>query len=229
MGRRAKYSTLSETHKANQDQRQRYAQTTRCKELRKAQNNRAYCKKQTLSTAAATVPSTLQLPTLSLELLELAEFRMPTSRIFSLAMESSGAFEGSNFDDSVLADWDSPPPHRLLPPDVNIDKFRDALLGYRMRRQKEMEVERLRRYESEPLRDFATEVHAELMDCHAQWEGLRRDLEKYHKGGNDRVLGLGLLEWMARRICHLENDFHSLRRGLDQFLGVFVDRWSKIY
>ncbi|KAG6886594.1 hypothetical protein C0992_003229 [Termitomyces sp. T32_za158] len=190
------------------------------------QNQRAYQKRKSLITAASNVPASLQLPNLPGKLYKMADFPLPTSTVFQISFRNCDWYEDSDWADSTLANWNSPPPYASLP-SGNADQFYDVLLGYRLRKRKEEEVARLDQYKDNPLCNFATKVHTELIDCHAEWEELDLITEGMQMDPG-RELGVQLLEWKARRVCHLEQDFLSLQQGFDALLRLFVDCWTPI-
>ncbi|KAG6825918.1 hypothetical protein H0H92_001860 [Tricholoma furcatifolium] len=241
MGRRAKFLTLSEAQGAAKRRGKEYAQTARqvtfrfhsniakrCQEVRKSQNKRAYerLKSRTAVISASTIPTSLSPPEIPSQLHDMADISIPTSPIFQLAFGSENPFEDSEHDDRMLAAWDLPPPYAEPPPGC-IRLFFDILMGYRLRQRKKEEVARLERYKYHPLRDFATEVCAELTRCYAEWEALQKVVEGMHKGF-ERQLAQRLLGWRAYRVLTLEQDFGSLLQGFDAFLNLYVERWTRI-
>ncbi|KAG6836051.1 hypothetical protein H0H93_011948 [Arthromyces matolae] len=221
MGRTAKYFTLAEKRVAIKQQRQQYSQTS------SAQNHRTYTKQKELRASASTVPPSLQVPDLPCELYELLELPLPTSMSFKDAFRSDEWYDDSDeYNDRVLSAWDMPPPYLASPPE-NPHRFQDILLAYRLRKRKEAETARLERYRSDPLRDFSSDVHQELMACYEEWKQLSTEL-KVMGQGLEREFSLGLLRWRSQRVHYLEEDFNSLRQGFDSFLGVFINRWSAI-
>ncbi|KAF8151298.1 hypothetical protein B0H34DRAFT_464902 [Crassisporium funariophilum] len=227
MGRSAKYFTQAEKD-AGARQRKKEAASTECfQSLRKAQNHRAY---QIRKASAPPKPPKVTLPAfsvpaLSAELVALADFLTPQSRHFQLASQSSEVLDGTNYADMELAKWDRPPPYNQPPPQ-HPGQLADALHGYRLRCQREEEDCRLHRYKTTPLPTFASEVHAELMHHHRRWKELQTSMVGLSGQSVDGHFGLELLRWGARRICQLEKDLASLRKGSDTFLCLYVDRWS---
>ncbi|KAG6809668.1 hypothetical protein H0H92_015233 [Tricholoma furcatifolium] len=227
MGRRAKFLTLSEAKGAAKQRHKEYAQTTR-QELRKSQNKRAYenLKSRTAAISASTIPASLSPPQIPRQLRDMADISIPSSPIFRLAFGSENPFEDTEHDDRMLAAWDLPPPY-AKPPPGRIRLFFDIMMGYRLRQMKKEEIARLDHYKNHPLRDFATEVCAELTRCYAEWEVLHKVVEGMHKGF-ERQLALRLLGWRAYRVLTLDQDFASLLQGSDAFLNLYVERWTRI-
>ncbi|KAG6828011.1 hypothetical protein H0H92_009671 [Tricholoma furcatifolium] len=227
MGRRAKFLTVAEAQEAARQRRKEYALTTR-QEARKAQNQRAYekLKSRTAAISASTIPASLSPPPIPSQLHDMADISIPTSPIFQLAFGHENPFEDTEHDDRMLAAWDLPPPY-AEPPPGRIRSFLDILMGYRLRQRKKEETARLERYKNRPLRDFATEVCAELTRSYADWEVLHRVAEGMQKGF-ERQLALRLLRWRAYRVLTLDQDFTSLLQGSDAFLNLYVERWTRI-
>ncbi|KAG6819542.1 hypothetical protein H0H93_010894 [Arthromyces matolae] len=199
MGRRAKYFTLADKAIAVNQQRLEYSQTSRYRFLRRSQNQRFYAKGKEMRASASTVPPSLQVPDLPSELYELSEFGLPASMRFKDAFRSNEWYADSDeYNDSVLSAWDSPPPY-LSPPPENCENFQEVLLAYRLRKRKEVEIARLDKYRSNPLRDFSSDVYQELMVCYNEWEQLRTEIKNMGEG--------------------LEMKFS---------LGIFVNRWNAI-
>ncbi|KAG6825487.1 hypothetical protein H0H92_003580 [Tricholoma furcatifolium] len=223
MGRRAKFLTLAEAQGAAKRRGKEYALTRR-----QSQNRRAYEKliSQTAAISASTIPASLSPPQIPRELHDMADISIPTSPIFRLAFGSDNPFEDSEHDDRMLARWDLPPPYPEPPPG-RVRLFFDILMGYRLRQRKNEEIARLERYKDHPLRDFATEVCAELTRCYTEWEVLHKVVGGMHKGF-ERQLALRLLAWRAYRVLILDQDFASLLQGSDAFLNLYVERWTHI-
>ncbi|RDB15507.1 hypothetical protein Hypma_004164 [Hypsizygus marmoreus] len=224
MGRRAKYFTQDEKGVGTRTRKKIYASSPRCQALRTAQNQRAYQIRRETAVPQVAVP-VLPVPVLSAELLALADMPTPHSRIFHQVCQSSDALDETDYADSELKKWDCSPPYTLLLP-RHPDKLYDALQGYRTRLQREEEIRRLHRYETERLDIFATEVHAELVSHYNRWEELRDMLGNISEEGVDGQMGRELLRWEARRVFQLEKDLAALRQGSDTFLCLYVNRWS---
>ncbi|KAG6810167.1 hypothetical protein H0H92_013031 [Tricholoma furcatifolium] len=252
MGRRAKHSTHAGTLAASKRRQQDYFQSDRFvvpvrlpiyqsngkrfrgRELRSLQNRRAYLKRKCNSSTTSTppplqpssTPPLLQPPNLPDDLYDMGNLPLPTSYEFKDALESGYFYEDSDWNDEALASWLSPPPYTLLP-SGDPERFLDVLMGYRLRMLKEEEVARLDRFEGNASHDSLAEVHAELVVHYNRWKELRIAVGNM-KRGLGACLGVSFVQWEARRVCLLEQDFSALRHGLDALFRLFVDRWTAI-
>ncbi|KAG6826213.1 hypothetical protein H0H92_000692 [Tricholoma furcatifolium] len=222
MGRRAKSFTEIERQAAARERDHLYLQSSRGKELRSAQNRRAYQTRVARQVTSDSMPK-LQLPALPIVLRESAHFPPPKSPTFKLAFQAKDTL-GSDYRDDRLRHWDSLPPYSQPHP-YNVQYLQDVLFGSRLRRRKEEEVARMQRYNSHPLHAFAREVHADLLSAYTGWKALHRELQDFDGSTSDRRLGQGLLQWRAWIVCELEKDFIALEWGNHSFLTVFADRW----
>ncbi|KAG6826486.1 hypothetical protein H0H92_015639 [Tricholoma furcatifolium] len=226
MGRRAKSFTHSEAVQASKLRQKCYAQTERCRQHRRAVNRRSYLKLKLRPAATSAAPASLEPPILPETLYEMAEFPIPQSYSFKESFASSEWYEDSDWRDEALQLWDSLPPYTQLP-SGDFEQFSDVLLGYRLRKQMEEETARLNRYQDHADCDFSSDIHTELVAGYERWKESLLVVEKLTKGFA-RDLGVKWLEWQARRVWHLEQDFLSLSQGLDALIRLFVDRWTAI-
>ncbi|KAG6809854.1 hypothetical protein H0H92_014420 [Tricholoma furcatifolium] len=226
MGQRAKSFTHSEAVQASKLRQKIYAQTERCREHRRAVNRRSYLKVKLPPAATSAAPTSLEPPILPETLYEMAEFPIPQSYTFQESFASSEWNEDSEWSDEALQLWNSLPPYTHLP-SGDFQQFSDVLLGYRLRKRMEEETARLNRYQDHADCDFLLDVHTELVAGYGRWKESLLVVEKLKKG-LARDLAVKWLEWQARRVLHLEQDFLSLSQGLDALIRLFVDRWTPI-
>jgi len=107
----------------------------------------------------------------------------------------------------------------------NIEETLVKLHGRRMRLQLELENARLPRFNRLPLEDFMAEVHTDLLHYLMQCRELKDTLKSLKAPGIDYTLGAHLLQWKARRVVSLVEDWKGLKQGNYKFLTVYSDRW----
>ena len=77
------------------------------------------------------------------DLIDLADFRLPTSSIFRQATSSADALEDTNYDDQKLARFNGYPPYQscqdITPWMHDMDHLMDALHGHQLHQQQEYE------------------------------------------------------------------------------------------
>lgn len=186
-------------------------------------------------THASSSDALLHVPDLPADLIDLANFPLPTSAIFRDAAHSADALEGTNYEDQKLAGFDGYPPYQactdIMPTSHNINDLIDALHGRRLRQQREYEDDRLQLYKAAASNlDFLEQgVRALMMEFFKEWEEV--GLALVGLAGCDREhdikLGQHSRQWPARRCLDLYDDFQALRAGSDKFLVVYVDCWSR--
>ena len=203
------------------------------KAIRSQQNQRAYQRRKGAAHASSSDAS-LCIPRLPADLVDLADFPLPTSSIFQQAMCSADALEDTDHEDQKLAAFDGCPPYQscqdIIPRSRNMDLLTDALHGRRLRQQREYEDSRLERYRAaaSDLEVFEREIHVLMMKYLTEWEEIGLALKG--QVGCDQELNIQLGQhshkWSARRCLSLYNDLQALQAGSDKFLVVYVDRWS---
>jgi hypothetical protein len=197
------------------------------------QNQRAYQRWKGAAHASSSDAS-LCIPQLPADIIDLADFQLPTSSIFRQAACSADAFEDTNYDDQKLAGFNGYPPYQscqdITPGTHNMDHLTDALHGHRLHQQWEYEDSWLERYwaASSNLAAFEHEMHAMMMEYLKEWEEVGLALKGLARCDQELDIRLGQhsREWSVRHCFSLYNDLQVLHAGSDKFLVVYVDRWS---
>ncbi|KDR84202.1 hypothetical protein GALMADRAFT_133554 [Galerina marginata CBS 339.88] len=221
MGRHAKYLTADEHANAALKARQKYALTDRAKAIRSAQNHRAYVKR----TEAKQL--TLKLPKIPRSVRTAAALPLPRSsplfqRVFNILDNLT--------DDADFAGWEHPPPYSVSPYllEFGLEETIDALHARRLRMQCNDETARLERYKKSPLETFQTEIHTNVLKVLEEWQELGTLLKGCRSSQLDTTMGNHLLQWKARRLVALVEDWKALKQGKDgdKFLSLYLARWS---
>jgi hypothetical protein len=193
------------------------------KAIRTQQNQCAYQRRKGASDASSSDAS-LCIPRLPADLIDLADFPLPTSSIFQHAAHSADVLEDTKYEDPKLAIFDGCPPYRscqdITPRSHDMDRLTDALHGRRLRQQREYEDSRLAQYRAAASTSdrecFEREIHALMMEYLKEWEDIGIALTGLAGCDQDLNIRLGQhsCRWCARRCFSLCNDLYSCTAGL---------------
>lgn len=164
------------------------------------------------------------MPTIPPGALDLASLSLPktTAAFWSHFKPSYTLSDSDN-----IAHWDGYPPYTTSPywTLMGAKRVCEGLHGRRLRIQREFEHERITRFHTETLINFAQEVRADLVRVIQEWKELRRLLKTLDQAETDYIMGTHLLQWKSRYIFCLAEDLKALKRGPQGFLEVFNHRW----
>jgi len=196
----------------------------RGKQLRPAQNRRAYRKrtgrhssKDGVHTPAPKVihPSTLSLvPALSPVLIAHATVPLPTSPLFSEAAHSA-----DGLDESELPRWEEEPPYMGAESDSTPQEEQftrnlfDVMLGRRARLAKEARAQRRRCLESGDRVTFIMELVSTITKRSVRWSDVYEKVGDCLSGGRKDRMAMCWLQWQARDIYDITHEAAKLEQG----------------
>ncbi len=237
MGRRAKYFTSEARAIACKERKAAYEKTelfvfypvpnshglrlihSRAKVLRSAQNCRAYeCRR-------GPVRLSLRFPTIPISISKFAVFPLPTD---SIVFRSYRRSTEPIADDDELLHWDTFPPYPLASDRIfqlRLKEICHALHGRRMRLHHELDLARVKYLTSDTHDDLYREVHRDLIHLLDQAIKLKGILQQFKLSEVDFTMGVHLLQWKARRILALSEDWKALKKGDSDYLRVHAERW----
>jgi hypothetical protein len=136
----------------------------------------------------------------------------PTSYFFAQAHSSA-----ENLDESDLGKWDSEPPYPATlvamdpPGEVYTQRLIEVMHGRRLRQQGECDQAR-----NEQCVGMSSEKRREVIACELktaleQWRRLDGLLSEYRGSDREVLMANHLLQWQARTICHLRDQWELLR------------------
>lgn len=196
----------------------------RAKLVRSEQNRRAY--QQRTRDRSKLVPTWPNIPRV---VHQQAAFLLPTNSHF---FKKEYRLGGKICDDDALAIWDSSPPYAISSASlgsVGLEVIIDRVHGRHLREQYQDEARRLERYRNADDDDILKEIDCDVHRYLAAWNTLRLALQLRPESPIDHTMGHHLLQWKARRIVDLLNDWKVVKKGRSQstFSLHFSNRWSK--
>ncbi|KAF9521408.1 hypothetical protein CPB83DRAFT_887933 [Crepidotus variabilis] len=215
MGRTSKYATETERLAARKAQKAQYRATPRAKELRSEQNRRAYERHHPFK-------YTMRLPDTPKFVLKLAALPLPLdSTVFKAHLTRTEPFS------SEYAVWDNPPPYHVSPLLLSggLDDTINALHGHRTRLQFETEKARIKSYHQEAHQEVWMEVHQSLFRLICESKTLKKSLRGFKPSALDHQMGCHLLQWKARCIVALTEDWKALSEDTVGIIMVHKKRW----
>lgn len=257
MGRRANYTTDERRKHAAEERKCAYADSTQwCfillifnahinrlfyssgKEIRSAQNKRAYQKRRTeaLKHSAAEEPlpePPLVPPDIPNLLKKYAEVPLPIA-LMHFKKEAQSRYEIDKEEaDQFFTYWDNPPyidPKSHIPMGPASYAHEYTVCGRRRRLQQDYERERILRIDALSDAQILEEIHSEIVKATAEWMSLKEILFE-HKAAhspNARNMGKSLLCGKARRVIDFVEDWDAVKMGgKEQTLRIlYLNRWG---
>lgn len=134
-------------------------------------------------------------------------------------------------DTDALAKWDFYPPYETSDDLIGTAKLEwivERVHGRRLREQHQHEVRRLQRYDKLSDTEFMQEIDRDINTYLTSWHELRRILKTLPSNSHmDRTMGESLMQWKARRVVDLLEDWKVVKKGRadSQFICHFNTRW----
>ena len=135
-------------------------------------------------------------------------------------------------DDNALAKWDCYPPYAtpLASFGTNgLELVVDRVHGWRLRAQYHSEARRIQHYETASDDDILAEIDRDIQANLKAWKELNSMLQIRPASPVDHAMGHHLLQWKARRLVDLLEDWKVVKKGRSNraFYLHFARRWSQ--
>jgi hypothetical protein len=150
--------------------------------------------------------------------------------LFKQGYESDSPME----EDEDYSQFTQPPPYRisLSLQDSGLQATSILLQGKREKALHMLEIKRLiEQYKRLDLAAFQQAIHADIVQHLDNWKGLCETVDKSCSGWKpwNREMGKHFLQWEARLIANLVQDWEAISGGEDndRYISVYLARWDR--